>query len=189
MKVITDYKDLWSGTPLWMVNQYNFSKLSAEIKNTFIDIAVIGAGSTGAIIGEALSSAGYSVLFIDRRIPGSGSSMASTAMLQADVDLPLIRMIDRLGFDKATRAWRRSWQAMQKLAIKTNALCHIYKRPSLYISGNLLSSKELQEENSIRQKILFPSEYLHQEKLYSQCGLNNTGAILTPESYAVNPQA
>ena len=137
MKVITDYKNLWSGTPLWMVNRYNFSKLSSRTKSIYVDIAVVGAGSTGAIIGEALSSAGYSVLFIDRRKPGSGSSMASTAMLQADVDLPLIHMIDTMGFDKAARAWRRSWQAMQKLAKKTKTLCEINKRPSIIYKWKL----------------------------------------------------
>jgi len=50
------------------------------------DVAVIGAGITGALVSDALSEAGLSVIAVDRRYPGHGSTSAPPSFLQYEFD-------------------------------------------------------------------------------------------------------
>ena len=52
------------------------------------DVAVIGAGVTGALVVNAVTEAGFSVVALDRRHPAHGSTSASTALLQYELDAP-----------------------------------------------------------------------------------------------------
>ena len=52
--------------------------------------SVIGGGITGALLGHALTMAGYNVIVVDRRYIGWGSTSASTAILQYEIDEHLV---------------------------------------------------------------------------------------------------
>ena len=85
---VTEARDLRTGTPVW--SSYASSALTVEILRQGIraGVVVVGAGVTGALIAEALSSRGLSTVVLDRRQPGHGSTAASTALLQFD-SIPL----------------------------------------------------------------------------------------------------
>ena len=76
---------------------------------------VVGAGISGAMVADALSEAGLRVLVVDRRRPLAGSTSASTALLQYDLDLPLVHLARRIGHERAVRVWRRSKLALDAL--------------------------------------------------------------------------
>jgi choline dehydrogenase-like flavoprotein len=57
------------------------------------DVAVVGGGVSGALTALALSKAGFDVVVVDRRTPGKGSTLASTAMIQFEIDTPLFSVI------------------------------------------------------------------------------------------------
>ncbi|MBS0276107.1 MAG: FAD-binding oxidoreductase, partial [Proteobacteria bacterium] len=79
------------------------------------DIVIVGAGVSGAFMARALAPRYERVVVVDRRPPAHGSTMASTAMLQFEIDTPLTVLANKIGAAKAARAWRRSWQATQDL--------------------------------------------------------------------------
>src|SRR5512146_1153951 len=106
-------KKLHSGTSVWATSARSASKpLETSIR---ADIAVVGAGVSGAFMAHALAKRFDKVVVVDRRAPAHGSTMASTAMLQYEIDTPLTELSEKIGPSKAARAWRRSWRATQAL--------------------------------------------------------------------------
>ena len=77
---------------------------------------VIGAGITGAMIADALAPPGVKVAVVDKRGLAKGSTIASTALVQYEIDTPLIMLARKIGKEKAGRAWRRSRLAVEALA-------------------------------------------------------------------------
>ena len=64
----------------------------ALTRDIHTDVLIVGAGITGAMIGEALSEAGLDVVIVDRRGPARGSTAASTALVAYELDAPLIEL-------------------------------------------------------------------------------------------------
>ncbi|WP_332696920.1 FAD-dependent oxidoreductase, partial [Bosea sp. (in: a-proteobacteria)] len=107
------------------------------------DVVVIGAGISGAMVADALSETGLDVLIVDRRGPVRGSTVASTALLQYEIDQPLTTLSRQIGEAAAIRAWRRSRLALDGLSARIRALnlTPMRQRDSLYLAGNLLGAQ------------------------------------------------
>ena len=80
-------------------------RLTRDVK---ADVLVVGMGISGAMMTEALAGEGMSVIAIDRRGPIKGSTAATTALVQFEIDQPLSLLSGKIGKDRAERAWRRS---------------------------------------------------------------------------------
>ena len=100
----------------------------------------MGAGITGAAIADALALVGMKVAVVDKRGLARGSTMASTALVQYEIDTPLITLSRKIGKENAVRAWRRSRLAMETLAARLQELsfADVARRDSLYLAGNVL---------------------------------------------------
>jgi 2-polyprenyl-6-methoxyphenol hydroxylase-like FAD-dependent oxidoreductase len=72
-----------------------------------VDVAIIGAGISGAFMAHAFAPRCEWVVVLDRRAPGMGSTHASTAMLRFEIDTPLIELAGRIGHARAAQAWVR----------------------------------------------------------------------------------
>lgn len=78
--------DLKSGYPYWAVKNslmYAFPQLKADIR---CDVVVVGAGITGTQIADELAAHGHDVVVLDPRDICWGSTSASTALLQYEID-------------------------------------------------------------------------------------------------------
>ena len=131
---------------------------------------VIGAGITGAMIADALAAAGVRVAVVDRRGLARGSTIASTALVQYEIDTPLIVLARKIGKEKAVRAWRRSRLAVEALAARFGELgvTDVARRNSLYLAGNALNKDELEREHEARRAIGLPSRFLERTALRDQ---------------------
>jgi len=58
---------------------------------------IIGGGITGLLLAFQLSKEGYETLLIDRLDVCLGSTSATTAMLQYEIDEPLCSVIEKVG--------------------------------------------------------------------------------------------
>ena len=101
---------------------------------------VIGAGITGAMVADALRDSGLKVAVVDRRGPAKGSTTASTALVQYEIDTPLIQLARKIGKRDAERAWRRSRLAVDAIAARLRELDvpDVATRDSLYLAGDML---------------------------------------------------
>jgi glycine/D-amino acid oxidase-like deaminating enzyme len=162
-------------------------RLTGDIK---ADVLVVGAGVSGAMVAEELAEAGFSVVVVDRREPLSGSTSASTALLQYEIDTPLTVLAKTVGFDDAARAWRRSKLGLESLAAKTTALqipCDFVRRHSVYLTGDTLDADGLRKEQIARNAIGLRTEYLTTRMLRDHYGIHRKAALDVPGSIAVNP--
>ena len=120
-------RDLRTGLPLWLAKKPAPLKIDQSVVGIHADVVVVGTGISGALVSDALISAGYSVLALDRRKPMSGSTPASTSLLQFELDTPLIELSRKIGKSDAARAWWRSAQAVRALQERIDDL-HIRVR-------------------------------------------------------------
>jgi glycine/D-amino acid oxidase-like deaminating enzyme len=154
------------------------------------DILVVGAGITGSLIAEHLTSLGHKVCIIDRERPGFGSTAASTAMLQWEIDCPLSELTGFYGFDRAANIYQRSLQAVSGLKSLVRSLglrCAFRDRNSLYLAGEGTGARELLAEHALRERAGLPGAYLDHPALMREFGFEREAGILSPGCADVDP--
>lgn len=187
---LTQERDLRTGTPLWADSPHTTVRTRRPKDVEYADVAVIGAGISGALMSHALTSRGYSVVLLDRRPPGHGSTAASTALLQYELDLPLSKLADEIGWGRAMRTWQRSFLAVERLKAlvqRERIACGWRDKRSLYLAGNDYGSRALRTEHRARLRAGLPSEYLVASRLRKEFDLDRTGAIQSTGVASANP--
>lgn len=74
--------DLHSGLPYWIIKNSLFDYYKSLKKDLETDIVIIGSGITGALMTHELCRTGLECCVVDKRSIATGSSAASTALLQ-----------------------------------------------------------------------------------------------------------
>lgn len=183
-------KNLHDGRSLWHDSTRRTVRTRTLRQSESCEIAVIGGGISGALTALSLAEAGHEVMVLDRRPPGEGSTIASTAMIQFEIDTPLTELIRRIGQDKATRAYHRSAKAVRDLGrlIDKHAIqANWAERDALFLAGNEMGFRGLIQEVEARQGIGLPSQFLTKSELKSGFGIERTGAILSQGSAELDP--
>jgi glycine/D-amino acid oxidase-like deaminating enzyme len=130
------------------------------------------------------------VVVIDRRKPGQGSTLASTALILFELDTPLVKLADRIGGDGAERAFLRSYRAVEALSrfIAAHQIrCGWKGRNALLLAGDEMGRRGLAAEARYRARIGLPSIFLTAGEIRSRYGFDRTGAILSSGSAELNP--
>ncbi|WP_411278578.1 NAD(P)/FAD-dependent oxidoreductase [Gemmatimonas sp.] len=163
---------------------------SEAIADVIDDVVVIGTGISGALVAHALMASGRAVTMLDRRPPMTGSTLASTALLQFEIDLPLHRLARSVGWPAATRAYRRSVRAVQDLTSLVHherIRCAFGARESLYLAGDAYGARALAAEVEARERAGVPGTLLSAAALRARYGIARSGAIVSTGSAAANP--
>jgi glycine/D-amino acid oxidase-like deaminating enzyme len=161
----TTQRDLQSPNTPWA---HSNPQQSRPIERSFrCEVLIIGAGITGALVAQRLVRDGRDVVLVDREDPSQGSTMASTAMLLWEIDRSLTELTEIYGLERATRCYRASLFAVNRLVdlVNSNLIdCDLRQRQSLYISADD-SSKRVFDEFSLRERSGFPGQYLDHASL------------------------
>lgn len=185
-------KNLRTGHSVWSAMAHAHPRTRPLDHGLRCDIAIIGAGISGAFMAHALSRVSDDVVVLDRREPGMGSTHASTAMLQFEIDTPLTVLAEKRGFDQAKRAWLRSWRATQdmiRLIRREKIACGLGKRGALYLAGNEMGGRGLQKEARARNRIGLDCEFLTAQELRARHGIDRSGAIYSQGAAVADPVA
>lgn len=154
-----------------------------------VDVAVVGSGISGAFMAHELSK-DHNVAVLDRRAPLRGSTLASTALLQWEIDLPLTTLTKKIGAADARRAYLRSRQAvddLKRIVAEERIVCGLKDKSSLYLAGDAYGHRALEAEAQARAEIGLASQYLDAAALREQFGVERTGAILSGGSASGDP--
>lgn len=182
-------RDLRTGASLWADSRglgVPVRPLTAAIS---VDVAIVGAGISGAFMAHELSRE-RSVAVLDRRPPLTGSTMASTALLQWEIDLPLTALTGRIGAAKATRAYLRSRSAvdaLKRIVAEERIVCGLRDKSSLYLAGDEYGSRALEAEAEARAAIGLDSDYIGAAALRQRFGIERTGAVISTGSASGDP--
>lgn len=188
--MITGARRLYTGDPVWTA--YRQPRVPTEKLDgpLSVDIVIIGAGISGAMIADALSGHGLDVAIVDRRKPLTGSTAASTALIQYEIDIPLTQLTEMIGIERAAAAWRRSRVAVESIAakIRTNKIdCAFERKDSLYLAGTLLDREGLKAEASAREAIGIATALIDGKTLRQDYGMKCDAALLNQNNLTCNP--
>lgn len=177
--------DLHSGLPFWIVKNELFNYYNTLSKNHKTEVAVIGSGITGALVAHELCKAGIKCSVFDKRTIATGSTAASSAQLQYEIDVPLCKMKKKVGEEKAAKAYHASLQSIkdiEKVLKEANADAGFENLSSLWLASFKKDIKLLEREFEIRQKHGLPVEFLDDKKLKSKHKLNYPAALKNKEA-------
>lgn len=181
--------DLKSGYPFWTVKNglpVHFPPLSKDID---CDVVVIGGGITGALVAHELAAADHDVVVLEKRDAAWGSTAASTAMLQYEIDTELVDLAKQYGTRQAVAIYRACEQAvldLQPLADGVPGAAYT-RVQSLYYASRPWHGGRLREEGALRRKHGFDLEILDRAALHERYGISAAGALLTATAAHVDP--
>ncbi len=132
------------------------------------DVVVIGAGITGALVSYALTEAGLSVIIVDRRQPGHGSTSASTALLQYELDVSLNDLMEEVGARRALDTYHAAADGVRIIARICADLATpvgFCERSTLYLASRATEADRLRKECVARNLAHLPCEVLERKAL------------------------
>ncbi len=181
--------DLKSGYPWWAVKNglpAAFPRLRQDLR---CDVAVIGGGVTGALIADEFARHGHDVAVIEQRDIGWGSTAASTALLQYEIDTSMTDLAKRYGEADALLAYRSCVDAIPMLQALASSLRDVgfARNDSLYYASKRRHRKTLQAEYALRRRHGFPVEWLERDAVQSRYGFDAPAAILSTVAARIDP--
>lgn len=181
---------LHSGAPFWLVSDglVEMGASGAPLPASY-DVVVIGAGITGALVADALSAEGLTVLVLDRRAPASGSTAASTSLITYELDRGLSELSDRIGESDAARVYQVSLAAVHDIAALAGALpgTGFASCPSVCLAARRRHAGALKKEAELRQRHGIDAEYWTPEHVAERYGFPSHGAIHTTHAAVLDP--
>ena len=182
--------DLRSGCPFWQVRGGLIGAYPALDADLECEVAVIGGGVTGALIAHALVGAGVNTVLADKRDFGWGSTSASTALLQYDLDVPLEELAGRIGEARAVACYRSANEAVAHLVRLAESLpdhCGIARRPAIYLASSARHRRGLEREHAIRVRNGFAVELWDRHAVSAHFSFRRAAALYHTEAAEVDP--
>ena len=182
--------NLTSNQPFWSVNNGFPANYPSLKRNVSCDAVVIGGGITGALVAVHLAEAGVKTLLIDKRDIGTGSTSASTALLQYEIDVPLRALLKQVGSVAATRSYQLCHEAigkLERLAARLKIDCSFERKPSLFLARHQREIPELQEEFLLCQKMGIELEFYDAPAVRAHFPFSRPAALFSKDGGQVDP--
>ncbi len=180
--------DLHSGSPYWFL-LHGLGAVAPPLESDRrCDVAIIGSGITGALVAWMMAKEGVRVVMLDKRDLAQGSTLASTALLQYDLDVPLHRLAPRLGWERASRAFQVGVEAISLLeATGEEVGSRVERTPSVYYTQDERTLGELEAELEHRRRAGLDVRWMSRDELERQWGIDAQGAILSSAGAQADP--
>ena len=179
--------DLHSGLPYWIIRNSLLDYFQPLEDDLSTDVVIIGAGITGALMAHELCRAGIECCVVDKRSIATGSSAASTALLQYEIDVPLCRMARIIGEENAVTAYQACLQSIadiKKVLEETGVNAGYEQLRSLFYASSPADNRLLEKEYEIRKKNRLPVSLLKKEEVREQYHVEVPGNALMNEASA-----
>ena len=177
--------DLVSPHPYWLLQNgllNGYPSLKEDVRS---DVVVLGAGISGAFVTDRLASAGLDVVVLDKRDVGTGSTSASTALLQYEIDTSLSALTDQIGKQDAERAYRLchdSIDLIERVAAELGVQQIFQRKPSAYLAVKDSECEELRKECEARKKAGIDVEYLDKSEVSTRFSFTRPAALVSTQA-------
>lgn len=160
---------------------YVYPSIRNSIKT---DVAIMGAGITGALVGWHLIQKGIQPVILDRRHAGMGSTAASTSLLQYEIDTPLHKLIKQVGEKNAVLSYLLCRQAiydLHEIAKKLPDQPSFELRPSFQYASYNSHVKDLEKEYLLRKRAGINLQLLTAADVKNLYGFQKGGGLLSAD--------
>jgi glycine/D-amino acid oxidase-like deaminating enzyme len=110
-------------------------------------------------------------------------------MLLWEIDRSLTQLTETYGFERASRAYQASLQAvsgLKSLVAELGLPCDMREKDSLYLAAGP-DAKDLIEEHALRRRANLPGAFLDHAMLLENFGIARAGAIVSPGAADADP--
>jgi glycine/D-amino acid oxidase-like deaminating enzyme len=173
--------DIHSGFPFWLVKNgllADFPKLTENLYQE--EVVIIGSGISGALAAHELCNAGFKCTMLDKRILTSGSTWASTAQMNYEIDSSMVQLTDTYSEEFAVGVYEASLQSvesLQKALEDAEVYSCIEPKCSLYLASDRKGVKDIEAEYKMRRKHNFPVDLLDAGQLETTYGIRRERAL------------
>lgn len=178
-----------SSEPFWLLKNGLIKSYPSLRQDEACDVLVIGAGITGALVAHALVRAGYDVVMTDKRHVATGSTAATTSMLQYEIDVPLFQLSARIGNADAVASYKACENAIGTLGDLVREIgsdCGFSFKESLYLAHHESKKDWLFREYNARAENGFEVQWLTEKDLLDAYGIVAPAAILSASGGSVD---
>lgn len=172
--------------PLKTAMEVSYPSIDSDINTS---ILIIGGGITGALIAYKLISEGEKVILVDRRDVANGSTAASTALLQYEIDISLHELIKIRGLQCAVDSYSNGKKAIFDLRTIIDTIksdCQFEFKKSIYYCSLKRDIPFLRNEFKCRKEHGFDVNWLERWDL-EKLGLNAVAAIESQTAAVMDP--
>jgi glycine/D-amino acid oxidase-like deaminating enzyme len=181
--------DLHTGKPLWLDHPTAPLRRRRLRRDLACDVAIVGAGITGALVAHQLLAAGLHVVMLDQREPACGSTVASTGLLLYQPDSSIAEITRRHGRHVARRVYQLGRKAIEELGVLARELdlpCGWEAKRTLYVASSPRAATFLRAEERRTRALGFPVQRLSREKLHERYQAEFAAALCAAGSAQIN---
>ncbi|TSJ44370.1 FAD-dependent oxidoreductase [Mucilaginibacter corticis] len=181
--------NLYEQLPYWLMKDGLVAQYPSLDENLEVDVAVMGAGISAALTAWHLKEAGLSIAVFDRRHVGLGSTAASTAFLQYEIDTPLTELTKLVGEQNAVRAYqlcRESIYTIENLCATLKPHFDFHIVPSLQYATYQTHVAKLRAEYELRKKHGFVIDWLDPKDIQSKFNFDAPAAVFSKDGGEVD---
>lgn len=182
--------DLKSSEPFWLVKNGIIHSYPSLRENIETDMLIVGGGITGSLIAHQCMQDGHKTVLIDKREVATGSTSATTSMLQYEIDVQLHELIEKIGEKGAVASYKACFDSidtLEEISKKVKSDSGFKKKQSLYFADNKKHISSLLKEFEARKKAGFPVIWVEPKEIEKKFGLKNTyGGILSNQGASVD---
>jgi glycine/D-amino acid oxidase-like deaminating enzyme len=172
--------DLTSGNPFWPILDglpTAYPRLDRDLR---CDVAVIGGGITGAVVAHRFAREGIGTVLLEAGEIGHGSTAATTALIQYEIDAHLVDLIERVGRDRAERSYRLCLDAVRGIGELAGEDCAWRATRSLYLASRLSDRAVLEREHRARRQAGIELQLLDESDIRQRFAFTAPAALLSP---------
>lgn len=153
------------------------------------DVVVVGSGITGSLVAWHLVKKGIPTVVVDRRHVAMGSTAASTALLQYEIDTPLHKLIKLVGEKNAVLSYLLCRQAiydLREICLGLTKEVAFEEHPSLQYASYKLDVRNLEKEYALRKKIGFNIQWLTADDVKTIFGFKKPAGLLSADGATID---
>ncbi len=158
---------------------YSYPSLTESLET---EVIVLGAGITGALLSWYLAKEGISTIVLDKRHVATGSTSASTSLLQYEIDVPLYKLSKLIGKSKAEESYRLCLEAISELKTickQFENACSFENKYSFQYASYQKDVQNLKLEQQARKAAGFNTAFLNSRDVKDTLSINAPAALLS----------
>jgi len=182
--------DLQSGKFYWSTTLDQAPSYSPLTADTSCDVLIVGGGSSGAQCAWMLAQRGLDVLVVDKRQPGTGSTMTNTALIQYAGEKTFVQLVNSFGEEWTVRHLKLCEAAINRMEAISSELPinpDFTRRDSLYYASYPEDLAKLEAEMVLLTKHGFRAKLISEEQISASYPFRKPGAIYYENDAEINP--